>query len=119
MVVTGLKIFGRDRSLNGAGTFLEDLEDHHKFTLELHTNSGIGGYKLMPVVVPSMMWNVWPVPSRTYWIKDVLFGTSDWAAIMPRGRIKAKLNILDKGDQVGGVEIINDETLRTDKINSQ
>ncbi|BFG05516.1 uncharacterized protein DMAD_04234 [Drosophila madeirensis] len=137
MVVTDFKIVGRDRRINGTMTFLEDLFDHHKFTLELYSNSGIGGYKLMPMEVPSMSFcsairtyyprfiknsirtgvhtnfdfkdgNVCPVPSGTYWIKDVLFETKDWAAILPRGLIKAKIVILDKGDNVGGVEFIVD-----------
>ncbi|XP_041447800.1 uncharacterized protein LOC111081534 [Drosophila obscura] len=137
VVVTDLKIVGRDRRLNGTLTFLEDLYDHHKFTLELYSSSGIGVYKPLPMEVTARSFcavirtyyhkyiknslqtgvntsfdfkdgNLFMVPNGTYWIKDVLFNTKDWAAILPRGLMKAKLDILDNNDQVGGVEIIVD-----------
>lgn len=95
----------------------------------------MGGYKLMPMEVPQMPvcsalklyykrfiessmrtgihtdldfkdGNVCPIPKGKYYLKNVLFDTKDWAVILPRGLIKARLNMLDKEEHVGTLEYI-------------
>ncbi|KAH8284583.1 hypothetical protein KR018_004936, partial [Drosophila ironensis] len=129
------KLVGRERMINGTLEIFEDISNDLNFMLELYSNSGFAGYKLMPMEVPSMPvcaalrsyysrfiknsfltgittsfdfdnGNVCPLPKGKYYVKDLLFDTTDWAVILPRGLIKARLILMDKEEFVGGVEFI-------------
>ncbi|KAH8232863.1 hypothetical protein KR026_001142 [Drosophila bipectinata] len=130
-----MKLIGREKAINGTFEFVEDIPNEIFCSVNVYSDAGTGGFKLMPLEVPPMPicdaiqlyyerfvegslkpgvntdldlegGTVCPIPKGKYYIKKMLFDTSGWAVVVPRGLIKVKLNILDKEEFVGGIEYV-------------
>nr|XP_017093984.2 uncharacterized protein LOC108123372 [Drosophila bipectinata] len=132
---TDLKLIGREKAINGTIEIVEDIPNEIFCSVNVYSDAGTGGFKLMPLEVPSMPicdaiqlyyerffegslkpgvntdWDleggtVCPIPKGKYYIKKILLDSSGWVVSLPRGLIKVKLNILDKEEFVGGIEYV-------------
>ncbi|KAH8333280.1 hypothetical protein KR074_008142, partial [Drosophila pseudoananassae] len=130
-----LKLLGREKAMNGTMELLEDIPNELFGSVSVYSHSGTSGFKLMPLEVPPMPicdairlhyerflegslipgvntnmdlegGNLCPIPKGKYYIKKMLFDTSGWAVALPRGLMKAKMNMLDKEEFVGGMEFV-------------
>lgn len=135
MFVTNLKVVGRKRLINGTVDLIEDIGNEYQVSVEVFSNPAGAGYKQMPLeVVPMPVCTtlrkfydrfikksfitgvntdvdfqdgkLCPMPKGSHFWKNVEFDSSEWAAILPRGLIKVRLNILQMSEFAGGFELI-------------
>ncbi|XP_023035651.1 uncharacterized protein LOC111519391 [Drosophila willistoni] len=136
VATTNIRLLGRERALNGTITILEDLDNEHfDLSADAYIDpTGGGDYKQIPFTIPklpvceifknyiqryggaTLKYNVntdfpfdgskCPIPTGTYYFKNVLINTDGWPQIMPIGILKGVGSIYKDNEIIGTLNTI-------------